>query len=191
MNTRLLIGIVLVSAAQLAAPAWMIAGRERTLREGALYRFRTAPVDPYDAFRGRYVAIAVETQPVAWEGDAPPTRRRSRDVYASLATDADGYGVVRSVSAQPPATGDFVRAKAWSWNPEGHVRVTLPIHRYYLPEDEAPEAERAYREHSRSGHRDAEVRVRVRRGDLVVEELVVEDKPIREWLRAAAEPETP
>ena len=55
MNKRngILLGLVVVAAAQLAVPAWMIAGRELTLREGQVFKFRTRPVDPADAFRGR------------------------------------------------------------------------------------------------------------------------------------------
>ena len=47
---------IVVAVVQIAAPASMILRRERALDRGERFLFRTAPVDPYDAFRGRYVA---------------------------------------------------------------------------------------------------------------------------------------
>ncbi len=48
----LLPAFVLVCLVQLAAPASMIWRHERTLANGLPFKFQTAPVDPYDAFRG-------------------------------------------------------------------------------------------------------------------------------------------
>ena len=58
---RLLV-FALVGFAQLAVPASLIWKRERTLRQGHVWKFRTAPVDPVDAFRGRYVALEFEAE---------------------------------------------------------------------------------------------------------------------------------
>ena len=58
MNRRSLLIIALIGlAAQFSVMGLMIARREMTLRNGVVCRFLTAPVDPYDAFRGRYVAL--------------------------------------------------------------------------------------------------------------------------------------
>src|SRR5205085_8475834 len=67
-----LIVFVLVALAQLAAPGSLIWKRENTLRKGSVWKFRTAPVDPVDAFRGRYVALQfeVETQEVTRPANA-------------------------------------------------------------------------------------------------------------------------
>ena len=94
----------------------------------------------------------------------------------------DGYATPLRASRTRPDEGAYVRANVWGGVGATNVQVRLPIDRYYLPEDEAPAAERAYREHSRATNRQAEVVVRVRKGDLVVEDLLVEGKPIRAWL---------
>lgn len=47
----------LLCVAQWAVPLAMVQRAERTLSEGTAYRFRTAPVDPADPFRGRYVTL--------------------------------------------------------------------------------------------------------------------------------------
>ena len=55
MNRRLMLMIALIGlAAQFGVMGHMIIRRELTLRRGRVCRFLTAPVDPYDAFRGRY-----------------------------------------------------------------------------------------------------------------------------------------
>src|SRR3546814_13529022 len=51
----LLLAIALVL--QWALPASLAARSEYVLRNGARYYLRTAPVDPVDAFRGRYVDL--------------------------------------------------------------------------------------------------------------------------------------
>ena len=61
LNKSLTIGIfVTVAFLQLLIPIQMITSRERILDKGTLYKFRTRPVDPYDAFRGKYVALSID-----------------------------------------------------------------------------------------------------------------------------------
>ncbi|MBK6341440.1 MAG: GDYXXLXY domain-containing protein [Flavobacteriales bacterium] len=71
MNRKplLFLGIAL---AQLAVPAWMIAGRERVLSQGEVFKFKTAPIDPRDPFRGEYVRLDFEAE------SAVPGKRRIR-----------------------------------------------------------------------------------------------------------------
>lgn len=176
----------IVAVLQLATPAWLVARHERTLREGGLYRFHTAPVDPYDAFRGRYVRLSVTPREARPE-DARHVRR-GRTVYVTLGRDAEGFATLGEVSRRPPREGDYLRARVAGWAPEGRVRLRLPMERYYLPEDEAPRAERAYQAHAGRTERPAEVRVRIRGGEAVIEDLWVGGRPIREFV-AADDPE--
>ena len=66
MNQRLrFVLFVVVALAQLAVAGGAIVKSELALRTGEAFRFRIQPVDPVDAFRGRYVAIrfAVDRAP--------------------------------------------------------------------------------------------------------------------------------
>ncbi len=182
MKPRNVLLILAVATVQLAVPASMLLGRERTLREGEVFHFRAAPVDPYDAFRGRYVWLSVGdmTAPMP---TASVTRARNRTIYVSLGRDEAGFAVATRADLARPGTGAYVRTRQRIYPGMNAVTVRLPIERYYLPEDEAPAAEQAYRMHSRVGTNPAVVVVRVRNGDLVIEDLLVEQQPIREWLR--------
>lgn len=180
MKNMLVSMMILVAVIQLAVPASMIQGRERTLREGDVFKFRTAAVDPYDAFRGRYVVLRVNSETVPLEGEMPPQRRR-RTVFAALQTGDDGFAFVSRAYRTAPRAGAYVRAKAYARN-ENQVEVWLPIERFYLPEHEAPAAERAVAQAARGANGEAVIVVRVRNGDLVVEDLLIGGQPIRAWM---------
>ena len=191
MKTKLIAyaGFVAMAAVQLSVPAYMIYQRELTLKTGAPFKFRTAPVDPYDPFRGRYVTLRIEP-----EEAKPPsgvTLGRNQTIYVSITENEDGFARVEAVSIAPPEQGDFIRAKVryerWRETKERMVYIRWPFDRYYLEESLAPEAERLYRQHSRGEERDAYVVVRVRSGNAVLEELFIEDTPILEFVKSQLE----
>lgn len=63
MTNRMMLGIfIVVCVAQLLAPVSMIYTHETTLASGKMFKFKTAPVDPADVFRGKYVALRFEDQ---------------------------------------------------------------------------------------------------------------------------------
>ncbi|MCC6487665.1 MAG: GDYXXLXY domain-containing protein [Candidatus Hydrogenedentes bacterium] len=176
-----------VALAQIAVPANMILSLERTLSEGTLCRFRTAPVDPYDAFRGRYVRLAIEES----SGPLPegPIPEPGQTVYARIETDAEGISKIAEVLLDPPDQGVYIRATAgWADTGQRILHVNLPIDRYYMNEWKAPAAEQAYWDQSRMAQRNAFVHVRVRNGEAAVEGLYIGAVPIEEYVAQQSEP---
>jgi hypothetical protein len=170
-----------VAVAQLAVPASMIAQRELTLRTGELLKFRTAPVDPYDAFRGRYVALGfTQTSVSIPEG---MELRLNQKVFVLLEGDAEGFAQLKAVSLEQPSDARYL-AMPVNFVSGNTAHFRLPFDRFYMQEHLAPEAERVYLEHSRAGKRTAYIAVRVRRGHGVIENLYIEDTPIAEYVRA-------
>ena len=163
---------------QVGIPAAMIARRERVLREGDVIRIRTAPVDPYDAFRGRYVRLGMNnwTLPLA---DEDGKARTGRWIYMTFTNDVEGFSAPAAVRVQPPAAGPYlcIRARV---APGGVVYARPPFDRYYLEEHRAPAAETAYRDATARTNRDAHVVVRVLGGQGVLEDLVIAGKSARE-----------
>lgn len=170
----------IVALAQLAVPAWMIGQREIVLARGTVYKFRTAPIDPYDPFRGRYVWLNYEEASVPYRdaGQIP----YGRPLYVAVETSEDGFARLTGAYARPPENGDYFPVDRY-WIYESELRVTLPFDRYYMNEAAAPAAEIAVREHSAQNNRDAYVTVRILNGRAVLEELYVDDKPIQDYLR--------
>lgn len=177
---RLRLGcFALVAVAQLGVPAWMVVNHEETLRTGELFKFRTMPVDPYDAFRGRYVSLRIET-------DALPIPsgeqwKNGQEVFALIETDATGFSKLGGLRAQRPDGRPYLTVRVNQiMGQTAYVRV--PLDRYYMEESLAPAAEKAYREHTRTPERNAYITVRVRDGLGVIEDLCVDGVPIHEFV---------
>ena len=101
MKTRLIIGLFLcVAFVQIITPLSMIAKRESILKDGIQFKFKTAPLDPYDAFRGRYVALQIE------EDYVPMIKglrlNSGQNVYALIETDSEGFARLTNVTTSKP-----------------------------------------------------------------------------------------
>jgi uncharacterized membrane-anchored protein len=185
MNKRnlLLLGFAAVVAAQLAVPAWMIIEREWTLREGRVFKFKTRPVDPADAFRGRYVWLGLDPGVIR----VPDVNQWHYDqkAFAVLGTNTDGFVTVERLEHEAPA-GDTVALPVhvgWPDMKKGEVHVNWTgLDRYYMAEQKAPAAEEAYRAHSRRTNQTCYVSVRIRGTSALVENLYIDNKPIHDWL---------
>lgn len=139
-----------------------------------------APVDPADAFRGRYLALGFTA-----EGTAVPAGSRLEHgewAFASLAEDDRGLARLEAAAGSPPAEGDYLRLRVDSTDlgPQGReVWVDLPFDRLYLPEGLAPAAEaRLLAGTAGTADPDAPPRawavIRVRDGRGVLEDLVID-----------------
>jgi uncharacterized membrane-anchored protein len=186
MNKRnlLLLGFAVVVAAQLAVPAWLIIEREWTLREGQVFKFKTQPIDPADAFRGRYVWLNLDPNEVK----APNANQWSygQRAYAVLATDTNGFALIKNLEHEKPASETAVKVRVrWPDSRKGVVHIEWPgLDRYYMTEKKAPAAETAYREHNRRTNQNCHVTVRVLGTRAVLENLYIENQPIQAWLKA-------
>ena len=180
MKTKSLLFLFAVAVLlQLAVPASMIAKRERVLREGQVFKFRTAPVDPYDAFRGRFVALSLEERSVPLIGDTSFVN--GEKVYAMIEEDADGFARFAALSRTWPGAKPFLATRIQYVN-HTNAFLHLPFDRFYMEESQAPAAEKAYWEHSRRTNRTAYIQVRIQNGFGVIEDLCLDGTPIRQYL---------
>ena len=204
MNARVrILVLVVLSVAQVAAAAWSIARYESTLASGAPYKIRVAPVDPADAFRGRYVAVQPSitiATPIA-----PDTERLLQAIqaasstgYVVLATDAEGFARAAQVLTVAPPAGDYLQVERvwprWSTQPDPRQSGQLQIIGYNLGftfdradmnEAAAPAAQQRYFEVTgRSAGTRAWLAVRVKNGAGVIEGLFIDGVAIEEILAA-------
>jgi len=171
-----LIVFALVALAQLAVPASLILKREQTLRHGSVWKFRTAPVDPVDAFRGRYVALEFEAE--GQEIMPPENLEFGETIFVTLRADAEGFAQIDQVSPTRPSGDGFIEAHL------AGKTVSLPFDKYWVTERDAPAAEAAYRVQSRREKHNAFATVRVYRGDAALEQLYLDGQPLGEYLRS-------
>jgi len=192
------IALVVLSVAQLAAAAWSITRYESTLASGTPYKMRVQPVDPADAFRGRYVAVQPSltvTTPIA-----PETERLLRELYLQqarafviLGTDAQGFARADRIVSDRPSGVDYLAIdRAWeTWNPGATAStgfsLSLPFDRYYMNEAAAPVAQQRYLEAARrNAAKTAWLTVRVRNGLGVIEGLYIDGVRIEDVVRGAS-----
>lgn len=158
---------------QLFIPAKMIFDKEQVLNTGDLFKFRTAPVDPNDPFRGKYVALnfADNTFQYTKEEDW----YNSDLVYVTLSTDSAGFAIIKNVSKQIPENETYLTATVQSVQPsEQQLVIQYPFDRYYVEESKAPEIEKKYLEAFQDSSKVAYALVAVRDGDAVLKDLVVD-----------------
>ena len=184
---------------------------EMTLRQGIVCRFQTAPVDPFDAFRGQYVALDFSAfrdssrSGVLMDTSIP----RGKWCYLQIGTDTNGFATIEKFSPKRDVVSPYLKARVkYSWEdyimePDengtrnskrtGKYRIAfdLPFTRYYMPEHLAPQAEDAYRRVNPSGQRNAAAVVRLWRGRAVIEDLEIEGIPVRTFLKQSSEEKTP
>ena len=199
--------LMALSVAQLGAAALSIVRYETTLALGTVYKIETAPVDPADPFRGRYVAIrpairlagpqSAETERLLGAVGTFRGRGAGRGTaYVVLTTGADGFARASAIVPEAPASGDFlefvqtdsrlVRVAEEGRPAEFERMIVLPFDRYYMSESAAPAAEERYREASRRNDETrAWITVRVRNGRGVVEGLYIDGVPIEVAARLA------
>lgn len=170
-----------VFCAQVAAPVFMIARREKVLRRGETFRFRCAPVDPADAFRGRYVSIRLESNDAPAAVDFAYGQR----AFVTIAADTNGFAQFTGVHRGRPDGDAWIRTRIQWRHTRGRVNFDSTMNRFYMEESEAPRAETAWREATRWNRTNhtAAVVARVHRGMAVIQDLEIDGRPIRDVLR--------
>lgn len=161
MKKYLMPALIIVILIQLLTPVYMIADKYVVLKTGEEFKFKVYPVDPYDAFRGRYVSLNARQE------TGGPGK------YGVISVDADGFAYISSISGDKPASGAYVKSGGRSW-------FSLPIDRYYMDEKLAPKAEALTRQ--RENGEETYVTVRVKNGELIVSGLFINGVAIEKIL---------
>lgn len=168
MKKYLLPALIAVIVLQLLAPVYMIAEKYDVLRTGQEYKFKVAPVDPYDAFRGRFVWIRYD------QNKMPDTNGK----YGVIEVGEDGFARIGKITEEKPTDAVYVKSRSKRW-------FSMPIDRYYMDEKFAPRAEELTRR--RTPGKEAYVTVRIKNGKLVVSGLFVDGVAIEKIIERELE----
>ncbi|MEZ4883377.1 MAG: GDYXXLXY domain-containing protein [Chitinophagales bacterium] len=170
----------------LAYPAYLIATHENTLSTGQVFRFKPRPVDPYDAFRGKYIVLSYEENSLTYP-NAMETFDFNSKVYLEVNTDAQGFAKITNAYTQTPDFSNYIATNV-NYVDSNTIYYNLPFDRYYLNEYDAPVAEQAYNDILRQQNRNdsttvaAYIDVRVKNGLAIIEELYLQNQLIKEYL---------
>jgi uncharacterized membrane-anchored protein len=187
MKKQLAILLGALVVAQFAVLASMIHGKERILREGEAFRFKTQPIDPADPFRGRYVRLGFEADYIPLAKGASTDLEYREPIYATITNDEEGFAHFAGWSRERPATGAFLKTRylgehsEWDQAATNITRtglsIALPFDRYYMDEAKAPRAEQAVRDATRSTN--CWATVRILSGKAVVEDVFAQGQSLR------------
>lgn len=181
----LLFAFLLVALAQLYVPAQMIWNREDILETGKEYKFRTAPIDPNDPFRGKFVALRFEQNWV--EVRKLNEWKNEEEIYVFLKTDAKGFAKVTGVSKNKPAGGSsFVKAQIDYVTDYGGLKklyFNYPFDRLYLEESLAQEAEETYVETQQDTTHTTYALVKIKDGNAVLKDVFIDSVSISDIVK--------
>ena len=191
LNKKIIIpGFVLMVLTQLYVPTRMIFSKERVLADGKEFKFKTRPIDPNDPFRGKYITLSFEAN----SANVPDAEgwNQGDPIYVLLTEDEEGFAKIISISKEKPIDDeDYVNASigyvindTLDW-----VSVDYPFTRFYMEESKAEGAEEAYRESSRDTNQVTYALVKIKEGEAVIEDVLIDGIPILEVVKAQQEKE--
>ena len=161
MKKTLLSVLFITIFVQILIPTYMIWGKHDVLKNGEEVKIKVAPIDPYDAFRGRYVSL--------WYDDGL-SYEQSQGKYGILEIDEDGFAMVKKVVKEQPKDQLYLTS-------ENEDYFYIPLDRYYMEETLAPKAEEMI-----SGEKEAYVTIRIKGDKSVLSGLYIDGKPVEEIL---------
>ena len=174
MKTKtILLIFIIVAMLQVLLLLSIIVRKENILRTGTRIKIKVQPVDPYDAFRGRYIALDVSYR--IPESDKNEYHRGQK-VYALLEIDNEGFASIKGVAPKKPQSQLYFKTFVQRVN----GRIALPYDRYYIEDSKALEAEKAYKRSRESSS--AYISVKIKYGSAVLEELYLKNIPVLEFL---------
>jgi uncharacterized membrane-anchored protein len=185
MNSKkiILIVFVLVALVQIYVPAKIILDRAIVLSSGKEFKFKTAPIDPSDPFRGKYINLTFNENTV--EIQNKENWVHGETVFVLLSTDNNGFAKTKSVSkVRPVGDQDFLKVKVNYVAYDGSkLFVEYPFDRFYMEESKAYDAELTYNRTLRDTSQVTYALVNIKNGQSVLKDVLINGIPIREIVK--------
>lgn len=206
MKTKIfIVAFIILFFVQLGVGLNYVCKNLSALSEGAPIKFKCRPIDPYDMFRGRYVRLNLENLETSYTTkiDAVEkmlvknkTQERLRiyntSAYVKLGADAEGFAKIESYAPEYNAeSGDVINMRCASITrnaekqTEPVIAFVAPITKFFMNENDAPLVETEMPKIMRDNNRRAETYIvaRLKGDDLVIENLYLDGKPYKEFLK--------
>ncbi|RZJ70691.1 GDYXXLXY domain-containing protein [Flavobacterium sp.] len=181
MSNKWFIALAIAFVAQLFVPAQMIFERESIIDEGTAFKFKTAPIDPSDPFRGKYVYLNFELDEI----HRPDSKKWADQTQAYVVLGEDENGFAKAIGLSASAEKNSVKARIIANNYDDQIRIILPFDHFYMDEFKAPAAEKAYTRATivqalPESSSVCYAVVSVKDGEAVVTDVMIDGKSIRE-----------
>lgn len=194
-----LITLIIAIIATFFVPIRQIVKYEEVIQNGESLKFKLEGFDPYDAFRGRFVNIRLQINPIVFR---TPRDRDGLDIswgknpcYLEFVREKDGFGKLVNYSQKPILNSNFVAKgvisssgekyetnedKSFNYNRIVSISPTLDLTRFYMNEYLAPKAEK---ELQKVEIRDkAYAVVKIKDNIAIIENIYIDDIPLFKYL---------
>lgn len=177
-KTILLIFAVVV-VAQLVVPLQMIFNQENIRTTGKEFKFQTAPVDPYDPFRGKYITLFFKEREIKVKN---ATKWASGEtVFATLITDKNGFAKINSICRVKPKNSEqYLKLKIAFVIDNTTLTLDFPFNRFYMNENAASKAEKIYQEFSSKKKNETYALIAVKNGESVIKDVRINKVSIKD-----------
>jgi uncharacterized membrane-anchored protein len=161
---------------QLFVPAKIIFDSEDILNTGIEFKFRTAPIDPNDPFRGKFIFLQYKENTINVENEKD--WELGETVFVILDNDENGFAKLKSVTKSIPVENtNFVKAKIASIY-EKTITINYSFDRFYMEETKAPKAEQVYNESLADSTTITFGLVAVKDGNAILKDIIINDTSI-------------
>ncbi|MCL2108795.1 MAG: GDYXXLXY domain-containing protein [Oscillospiraceae bacterium] len=154
MKKHILILTIAYFIVLLAVPIYMIYDYYNILSSGEVYKVRVTAYDPYDPFRGRYVAIRPEHNELRWGENSVILIKDGNDFVTRVVNNATGAGSIKN----------------------------FKLERYYMNEKTAPKLEERLLRRNIQENDTVYVTIRVKGGRYVVEGMYINGIAVEEYI---------
>ena len=177
-NKRTLLLLFILIALQLFVPGKMIYDHESILNNGQIFKFKTAPVDPSDPFRGKYIVLRFDESRFQTFEKGP--WYSNQEVFATLENDKKGFAKILNVSRTKPDVGIYLKTKVDYFQPgdSAFLNLDFSFTTFYMEESKAGPAETAYFEAARDTNSVTYASVSVFNGEAVISNVFINDVPL-------------
>ena len=173
---------ILVVLAQLYVPFKMILDEENVLKTGKEFKFETAPIDPEDPFRGKYISLH-------FKNNSFPIKNkknwiRNEEVYVVLRNNKEGFAEIENVLLNEPKNKkEYIKAKVEyviSTSKSKKITIKYPFERFYMKETKAKNAELLAAKTLNETAKIVYASVFVKNGKAVLNNVLIDGVPIKD-----------
>lgn len=187
-NKKILLAIfILVAIVQLYVPIKMIFNNEDVLKTGTEFKFRTAPIDPNDPFRGKYISLRFDDNTTIFYTKEKWTT--GEEIYVSIENNEDGFAKIKAISKEKPSnTPNFVKAKVgygiFNLQENNRIVIDYPFNKFFMEETKAYDAEQIYNQTIRErNEKPTYAIVVIKDGNAVLKDVMIDEISIKEIVK--------
>lgn len=179
---------ILIALIQLATPIKSIYNQEQILANGKEFKFKTAPVDPNDPFRGKFVTLRFKENTIK----VAPYKKwnRGEEIFASIEENEHGFAQLLNVSKEAPSNHKYyilakIQRIITTKNENNKIsnvelQIQYPFNRFYMEESKAKAAEDLYRKASANKKTLSYALVNIKNGKATLKDVMIDGVSIRE-----------